>query len=481
MMRTSASFYHELSNSDILRVHQASMALLDEVGFLILHRKALEQLEAAGAIVDFDEKRVRFSNQMIKDALLNLPKRFLCAGIDSTYDLTMDADRKYCAVRSAAGSIAYYSPTLNQLRPLKRQDCINYARLVDALPNIDILGALTPQDVPPETYDIHTLKDMLENNRKHIFALTKDSRNLEFQMEMMTVVAGSREELARRPICSGIACITDPLAIHEDEIERLLLYGKYHIPVFIPLTPIMGATAPYTVAGALTQTNAEFLASIVLIHFLCPGLPTWYYVLPTAMDMRSSAFIMGSSPETILLATGAIQMARYYNVPSTITTGSSSCCQTHQLMFHLGTSSFLTFAAGASMITGAGGLESVKFCSPEVLIIFDEVIAQFRTILGGYEINDHTIGLASMQRVQAKGNYLEDAQTLSFLREYPHFKPSMFQWYERENENVKMKTIFGRAENRLEYILKNHEVPELSSNVRRELSKIVKAADRQLV
>ena len=150
-------------------------------------------------------------------------------------------------------------------------------------------------------------------------------------------------------------------------------------------------------------------------------------------------------------------------------------------MFHLGTSSFLTFAAGASMITGAGGLESVKFCSPEVLIIFDEVIAQFRTILGGYEINDHTIGLASMQRVQAKGNYLEDAQTLSFLREYPHFKPSMFQWYERENENVKMKTIFGRAENRLEYILKNHEVPELSSNVRRELSKIVKAADRQLV
>ena len=135
---------------------------------------------------------------------------------------------------------------------------------------------------------IHTLKDMLENSRKHIFVLTKDSRNLEFQMEMMTIAAGSREALARRPICSGIVCITAPLAIHEYEIERLLVYGKFHIPLFIP---------------------------------------------------------------------------------------------------------------------------------------------------------------------------------------------SMFQWYERENEEEKIKTVFGRAEDRLEYILKNHEVPELSSDVRRELAKIVAAAN----
>ncbi len=86
-----------------------------------------------------------------------------------------------------------------------------------------------------------------------------------------------------------------------------------------------------------------------------------------------------------------------------------------------------------------------------------------------------------MRRVQAKGNYLEDLQTLYFLRESPHFTPSMFQWYERENEEEKIKTVFGRVEDRLEYILKNHEMPELSSDVRRELAKIVAAADRQLV
>ena len=66
----------------------------------------------------------------------------------------------------------------------------------------------------------------------------------------------------KRPLCSGIVCLIEPLRFPDDEIERLLLYGEYTLPVKVPLVPMVGANAPYTLAGA--QTHAEALGSLVL-------------------------------------------------------------------------------------------------------------------------------------------------------------------------------------------------------------------------
>lgn len=44
----------------------------------------------------------------------------------------------------------------------------------------------------------------------------------------------------------------------------------------VPLCPVVGANAPYTLAGAVMQANAEALGSLTLLQTLCPGIPTWY-------------------------------------------------------------------------------------------------------------------------------------------------------------------------------------------------------------
>jgi trimethylamine:corrinoid methyltransferase-like protein len=62
------------------------------------------------------------------------------------------------------------------------------------------------------------------------------------------------------------------------EIERLLLYSRYHLPVLVPLTPISGATTPYTLAGTVIHSNAAALSSLVLLQTICPVIPPSYYL-----------------------------------------------------------------------------------------------------------------------------------------------------------------------------------------------------------
>jgi trimethylamine--corrinoid protein Co-methyltransferase len=135
------------------------------------------------------------------------------------------------------------------------------------------------------------LKAMLEAGRKHIWALSSSSVNLAYQLEMMLAVAGSETVPAERPICHGIVTVLEQFRFPHDEIERLLLYGRYRIPVKVPICPMMGANAPTTIAGTMVQANAEAVASAVLIHYLCPGTPTWYYFFIQAMNERRRSYL----------------------------------------------------------------------------------------------------------------------------------------------------------------------------------------------
>lgn len=62
---------------------------------------------------------------------------------------------------------------------------------------------------------------------------------------------------------------------------------------------MMGANAPTTITGTMVQANAAAIAGAVLIHYLCPGTPTWYYFFIQAMDKRTGGNIF-MNPEIVL-------------------------------------------------------------------------------------------------------------------------------------------------------------------------------------
>ena len=461
-------------------IHEASLDVLQTTGLRLNHPAALEKLSDAGAQVDAAKEQVRLPADMVEKALKLTPKTFICAGRTPDFDVSIRAgSTEPPIVRSGGGVINYYDFLSKVYRPITMQDCRDVAHLVDGLENVDMAGCPTPHDAPPDTYDLHALKIMLQAGRKHIWALPKDSRNLKYQLEMMTVVAGGRQALRQRPLCSGIVCLIEPLYFPSDEIERLLLYGEYNLPVKVPLVPMAGANAPYTLAGMLTHTNSEALGSLVLLQTLCPGIPTWYYALIQDMDMRTGDSLL-YSPEVMLGYSGLIQLARHYGIPSSAVPYATTNSQSHQIMFERGTALTLFALNGATEFGGAGLLDGGLAMSPLALVLDDEMAAFVRRLVEGFEITQETLAVEAINRVGHGGNFLEDPHTLQSLRRERRFKPTLFDWRSHDLWDKNGKSILERAQDEMQNILDKHEVPPLDGPLQKELDQILQIAEEEL-
>ncbi len=478
------SRYGILNHDEVSQIHAASLEVLQTTGLRLDHPMAMERMADAGAQVDVHRRRVYLTPELVERSLKKAPRRFTCAGRTPEYDFSVEAAGESATAqvpvfRTVGGAITHYDLQTNRTRALGIDDCAAIARLVDGLPHLSIAGALTPQDVQLETYDIETLKVMLEGGRKHLWALTTDSKNLQYQLEMMSVIAGGAGALRERPLCSGIVCVIEPLYFPHDEIERLLLYGKYNLPVRIPLAPIIGASAPYTLAGAIAQTNAEALGGLVLLQTLCPGIPSWYYMIIQNLEMGRGG-VDSFSPEVMLTINALIQMAHIYNLPVTASTAMSSTCQAHQILFERGHNLLLTVLAGVNEVGGVGGIETGMMVSPITLVMDNEIIAHAKRFLQGFKINADTLAAEAIKRDAHRGRYLEDEHTLAHLRKEPRFKPSLFDLQPHTTWRKNPQTILDRAGKKLNFLLEDHTVPPLEDGLRRELDAILAAAKRDL-
>jgi trimethylamine---corrinoid protein Co-methyltransferase len=469
--------YNVLSDSDIAMIHEGALAILEKTGLVIDHPYALERLADAGAMVDMDEKRVRIPKDMVEKCLKKAPNRFICGGQTPEFDFTMDFEST--KIRSGGGSIYVMDWKKGQQRPLTYQDNADFAKLTDALDNFHVFSTLTP-DVPDVTYTVHTLKDALLNTRKHVWALLNDSRVLKYQLEMALAVRGSKEALMERPRISGIVCIIEPFFFPHDEIERLLQYAEYQVPLKVPFFPVGGANAPITLAGELTMINAEFLGSMALIHTLCPGNPCAFHTNPQTMDLRSGDSQM-NSPEVLLMHAAISQLARFYNVPSSQSQGTMNCWQDHQFVMLSSLALMNGALCGASDIGGVGSFGSANVVSHEAFVIASELAEYVFRYQHGIHVNESTMGVDAINRVGPQKDFMTDPHTMEHLRKEKRFMPSLIDWsgYETWMENP--TNIFERARGRVEDILNNHVVEPLPEDVQKELHRIAAAADKDLL
>jgi trimethylamine--corrinoid protein Co-methyltransferase len=474
--------YDILTSEQVTQIHESALHVLNQMGVKIEHRGALENLAEAGANVDFSNHIACFSEDMIHKALELVPKQFVCAGRSPEFDFDLGPERRLPILRSGAGCIRILDAGSNEIRPLLRGDGIDSARLNDALERVNVGCTLTLSDLPQATYDIHALKDALIHCRKHTWALILDSKNLHYQIEMMLAVAGSRQNLNERPLCSGIFSILSPMYIPHDEIERLLIYGKYHIPVRMVVLPLKGGNSPYTIAGTMTSINAQFLGALVVQQTLCPGQPTLYYAGAKSMDMRTGNAVPNLSPENQLIIAGVCQLGRHYKLPTEMSLLTFPGCQMHQYLFHLGSSILWAMTAGIQGIGSAGNFDGSNVWSPEAVILADEIVAYYEKLFAGFEINEDTLAVDAMLRVGHRGHFLSDPDTLKHLHQETSFVSSLLDYGSYDDwSKSDFETIIERAHARLEKILLKHEVPELDPDVRKELDNITNSADRKLL
>ncbi len=474
------SYLRMLTEDELKSIHNASLRILEQTGMLVDHQEARDLLQAAGATVDHQAKRVRFPPELVEEKLKLVPHKLPYAGRDPEYDFVIETGGDLYS-RHAGGATAYIDLKSGKRRKAMINDWKEFVTLLDALPNVHGLSTLACADVPEATNDIHSLRVLLEHQRKAIVHSAFSLKHLEYMIEMMLAVRGSKEELRKRSQVHQIVSPISPLFLNEDDVSQLLLACKYGIPTDIPIMPAAGSTAPITIVGTLALVNAEFLGIMTLAQTASPGHRMPYFVDPIVADMRTGNPLMGG-PEVGLLNAAIAQMgSEFYDLPAEGIGLDSDSVITEQSMFQKAVNVVMQCLAGGKFLIGAGTIDTCMTISPAQLVIDNEVVAVARRLARGIEVNEDTLATEAIDRVGPRGHFLMDEHTMRYLRTGELIQPELFcrdsydMWMSQGGKSVEQK-----AREKALAILEKHEVEPLPEEVQRELASIVAAADREL-
>ena len=232
-----------------------------------------------------------------------------------------------------------------------------------------------------------------------------------------------------------------------------------------------GATAPVTLAGALVQTLAETIACLVVVNLVRPGCPMMFGAWPFVSDLRTGSFTGGGDEQALLMAAIA-QMARFYDLPSSVAAGMTDAkIPDNQAGFEKGVTTAVAALAGGNFVSEAAGmLSSLLGVSYEALVIDNDMLGLVQRALRGIEVSDETMAVHVIREVVGgPGHYLGHATTLERMETeylYPRVadRRSPDSWRDAGAPDIR-----ETAGNRARDVLSRHYPPYIEPHVDQEV------------
>ncbi len=468
-----------LDSGDIQVIHSAVLQVLSKLGVVYEAQWTLDLLNEMGCDVDYSSKRVKIPEHVVDEAIKKSPRIVKLCGRNSKYDLKFEGTRVYFAGGANAVRIVDYDKNRFTVRGATAKDLVDLTILTDALENIHCyLPPVYPQDVPPKGVDRLKCEIALNYTEKPLYHDSEGYQGALDQIRMASLVVGDEERLRKRPIIALAPCITSPLSWSESALGTLKACAEKGVPSIISSEPIAGATAPVTLAGSLMEQCAEILSGLVVAHSLNPGTPTIACSLPSVMDMRTANIVL-SSIETGMMSAGAAQVFReFYGMPY-VGGGciSDSKIPDQQAGYEKALTVLYGALAGINLVHLASGmLDFVLSESAEQIVIDNEILGMVMHGLKQIEVSETSVALDALMQVGPRGQFLSSKHTKANVRR-ELFMPSLSDRLSRESWNTAgAQDIVGRANCRVEEIIRTHAVPPLASDVRESLSEITRKA-----
>ncbi len=467
----SGSKLEFLDSSQIETLKEGTMNLLDEVGVRFPSKKALEIFSDHGARVDMDTQIVRISPDLVVKAMSTAPRSFILAGREERFDLVLDGSCSYLCTEGCG--VHVIDPETGEQRSSCKEDVAQSARISDALPLIGFYWPLVTAQDRGITAQVHDCHAGLINTLKHVRGGTTMPPYLARHIvEMATVVAGSSEELRRRPRINANICTIAPLCQDKHGIEAALIYAEAGIPVSFMAMPTMGSTAPATALGALAVGDAEVVGGMVLLQLAFPETPVFHSILVSMMDPRTGDYIAEHSLPTKLLAT---QLGHAWNVPSLGGAGVATDALDNgwQSGIEGGLHATAIALSGAEICGHLGMTAGAMILSPEKFILDHELCMMAYEELRGFDFDKTLMALEVIKHVGPDGHFLMEDHTVEHVRDF------------RLSSVLHKKDEYGNLRDPLEVALeefkridKTHQPKPLPNEVLIELDKILTSAER---
>lgn len=453
--------YAPLGEADMARIHRAALSVLENTGLADATPELLDLVLPGGARLN-EYGRLCFPAALTEDLLAGAAREFYVhargdrAGRD---DIHCTGKNVYFS--NSGTAVTTFEAETRSYRPSTLRDIYDFARLVDRLDNIHMLGdVVLATDLPdPFEHDMNMLYAMLAASQKPACLTFQHRSHIPHAIRMFDLASGGEGSFLKKPsVIFGGCPVVSPLRFGRENLEIMIDTARLGLTVDLAVPPQSGATAPSTLAGTLAQTVAETLACVAIVNLIAPGCPVCFAAWPFITDLRSGAFT-GGGGEQALIAAAAVQMGQFYGLPTSVGTGMTDA-KLPDAQYGIEKAMTFTLAAhaGANRLCEFGGmLGSLMGCSFEAMVIDDELGGQLLRTLRGIEVTDETLAVEVIHQCAVDpGHFLGNPHTLSYMNsEYVY--PTLMDRARTDTwETQGRSDLFERAKAKSDAILGAH-------------------------
>lgn len=408
--------------SNVEKIHQATMWLLEHVGFEIHHEEILILMKNHG--IKTDGRKVLITEAQVMEWVDKAPSSFTLYARNPNHHMQIGGGGiNYVPAESGFPFITDY---IGHERPALMTDYVDFIKLVQQTPYFDIAGGVmvTPDDLPHKEVFPSMLLSLIVHSDKCIFGGLGGQEETRRTMDMLAILFGA-EEFQRLPRAITIISSASPLGFAKEMVDTLIAYVKNGQAVLIAPAVMAGLTGPVTMAGTMVVSNAETLMGIIMTQMIKEGSPVIYGSASSGADMRDATFCIGS-PESTQAIGLTKQLATFYGLPCRAGGAlTDNRCHTMQT----GAESMSTLLISAQnnidfMIHSAGGLGGYRSLSFEKFIADVEMIGRVKHMIAELPVDEESLALDIIRKVGPGGEYLSSKHTLKNYRKV-HWQPQV--------------------------------------------------------
>jgi trimethylamine--corrinoid protein Co-methyltransferase len=455
-----------MTPDQVERIHQASMAILEEVGVVFRDPIALDDWRKAGA--DVRGERVHLDRGMVMELISSIPPHITYHARNPAKNV--DLGGKHCIFVPMTGA-----PYMRDLEDNRRAPTIadlnTFHKLAHMMPALHSSAhhIVEPMDLVVAHRHLHITYSSMKYSDKIFMGMTTSPKNAEDVLDMCAILFGA-DYLENHAVVTGNCNGNSPLVWDQVMLGAMRAFNRRNQPVLCSPFVLGGANTPASTAPAVAQLNAEALSALAYTQVVRKGCPAIYGHYLSTVSMQSGAPMAGT-PEISLMNFMIGQMARRYNVPwrTSNLLGGSKIFDA-QAGYESAMTMMAVLLAGANYIWhSAGWNEAGMHCSIAKFVADSEVCAMGYRMAEGIRWDDFEEGLAAIRDVGPGGHYLGHPHTqANFQRAF--FMPKLFDNNSIEQWKVDgEKDLTRRALIQAKHLLKEYEEPKLDEAKDEEL------------
>jgi len=459
-----------LGEADRDTLHEQTLTVLEEVGVAYNTPMALDVLEGTGAVLDHDRLSARLPRELVERCLETAPHQVLLAARDPAHDVWLgDGSLSFTSDGTATYVVDDES---GARREGSAADLRTIMRLFDALPDVDyVWPTISARDLDPLTANLEIEAISFRSCAKHVQDEVRGPEYVAPLLEMFAAVGGA--PVAERPVFSTINCTVAPLAHDGAMTEASIALARAGVPIAIMPMPLMGTTAPITVAGVTVICLAELLSALVLFQLAAPGCPLIASPEPGAADLRSGLYVC-ASPEAGAATLACIEMAKQvYGLP-TQGGGFGGDAKAPDYQDGIEGGGVLHVLVGADSLVGLGCFDGAQATSLATIVLHDDAAGLVKAEARRPSFEAASCLLDDIRAVGSGGHYLGRRSTREQARDA--WQPSVLR--RGAFEASRGRTLVQDALERARDLLATHEVKPLPEDVDRHLDEVIAAHQR---